>query len=261
VTPGQEARLLELPAPARVTTISDADLLFLLPASRVENRNAVIVVNYVKMLAAGRRRKIVRDRTVWEALGWSESMYRRAKRAAIEAGIPIRHRSYRGENAPSEWLLDRRLIAALRCQERHHVVSGGTPPYIGKNALGVDLPSVDLLPKAARDGPWPPEPEGEGVTAPIAGGVSDVEEVATPPGGPPAELSWPVAELEQWLDERFELGSEEGRARAVAAIPEAVSWLRSRMSVRGEVPIVASVAGHWLAQSLRSLDEVTDDAV
>lgn len=92
MTPGAEVRLLELPAPAKVTTISDADLLFLLPPTSAVNRNAVILFNYVKAISAGRRRRIYKDRTLWENLGWSESMYRRAKRALVQAGLPVRHR-------------------------------------------------------------------------------------------------------------------------------------------------------------------------
>lgn len=252
MTPAAEARLIEMPAPAKVTTITDADLLFLLPPTSAVNRNAVILFNYVKALSGGRRRRIFRDRTLWENLGWSESMYRRAKKALIGAGLPIRHRCVRGELAPSEWLLDRRLVERLqRSEETPRGVKPDTT-YTDENALGGNLPSVGSPPRAVQGRASPPERTADGATAPDAAPVTDVESDAPPPGEPPAALSWPVMLLEQWLSERFELGSEEGRAQALVALPEAMKWCGRQLSAGGAPSISAHIAGRWLVASWQS---------
>ena len=225
--------------------LTDGDVLFLLG----DHPAAIRVLLAVKLLAAGRLWIEVTNDELARKLGVCERTVRRAKQRIRAAGVPVHERTNRvGQSMASRWILDRRQVAGLRWSDVSPQGDTCVRPYIDENLSEEEVRSSPPPPSRPRGQPKPPADGDESETPPPA---TRFEAVPTPDDDPPSALAWPVAELRQWLAERFELGSEEGRADAAAALPEAVRWLNRRMRERGETSIVPDIAGHWLAQTLQ----------
>jgi hypothetical protein len=97
----------------REQTITHADLQRLLPPSSARNRNAIILIETVKMLARGRRVQSVYNATLSEKLGWSERTIKRAKAAARDAGVVMHDEVDRRGSRATAFVLDRTWVPAL----------------------------------------------------------------------------------------------------------------------------------------------------
>jgi hypothetical protein len=104
------------PAPERASremTITHADLQRLLPPTSAASRNAIILIETVKMLARGKRVVFVYNATLVDTLGWSERTIKRAKSAARRAGVVMHDEVDRRGSKATAFVLDRTWIPAL----------------------------------------------------------------------------------------------------------------------------------------------------
>ena len=218
-------------------------MLFLL----ADHPSAIRVLLAVKLLAAGELWIDVTERQLARKLGVCERTVRRAKQRIREAGVPVELQWNRiGQSMASRWIIDRRRVDRLRVPKMSPQGDNCVPPYVDQNLLDGSS-SHSKRPGRGRE---PPEWGVECDTTLDADSATLIVCEATPPGGAPPELTVAVDLLLEWLGDRCELRSDEGRVEALRLLPEAVQWLDRRLSQVGVPSLNVRMAAVWLRGSL-----------
>lgn len=187
-------------------TITHADLQRLFSTRTIGERNAIELVETVKMLARGKRVVHVYNATLAAKLGWNVRTIQRAKAECRRAGIPMHDEVDKRGSKATAYVLDRSWIPAL-----------GRPTDVTPGGDTAGTPSMEEKTLHLVD--------------PASLGVYEVKS-ATPRGSPapPGAAGEPAAEN----DEGRERAAEAAPLEAVPGAAEALDELRRRWGELGQ---------------------------
>lgn len=218
--------------PVRATremTITHADLKRLFSTAAPGDRNAILLLETIKMLARGRRVVHVYNGTLVKELGWSERTIQRAKQRARQAGVPMYDQVDRRGSKATAFVLDRSWIPAL-----------GRPTTVapGGDTGGAPSKEEKTLHLVDPASPWvseveAPPPRGSPALPAAAdepSSESDLAADAAPVGAAPLEH---VPEAEQALAELRRRWGELPATPAAADRPAVARRLARQLTIAG----------------------------